>query len=101
MHHWVVQGREWVNCLHTVLTRQVQYSHGGDLRVNMQRVSGAHVLGCREQRADQLYMQQGVHGGGWGGMRGVCCGDVQDGEWLLGMHSLPAGEVLDRNGGAF
>ena len=95
VHRGDLQGREWLSCLHAVLTRQVQYSHGGDLRVNMQRVSGAHVLGCREQRADQLYMQQGVHGAGWGGMRGVCCGDVQGREWHSTVRLVLAGEVLD------
>ena len=69
-----------------MLAGEVLDSHRQDLE-HVQRVSGAHVLGCREQRADQLYMQQGVHGGGWGGMRGVCCGDVQDGERLSAVRT--------------
>ena len=59
----------------------------------------AHTYSAaREQRADQLYMQQGVHGAGWGGMRGVYCGDVQGRERLSTVRLCSQGKYSTATG---
>ena len=57
-----VQGRERLVTVLTVLSGQVLDRDRRDTRVDVQRVSGIHVLTRRQLDADQLYLQQGIHG---------------------------------------
>jgi hypothetical protein len=84
--------------LHAMLTRQVQYSDGGHRPGYMPGLSFVHVLGCRERTADQLYVQQRLHGAGWRAMRGVYRGYVQGREWIVTVLAVQSGHVLDRDG---
>ena len=93
-----LQGHERLSRVHAMLTGQVQYSDGRHRAGHMPGLSFVHVLGCRERTADQLYMQQRLHGAGWRGMRGVYRGQVQGREWLVTVLAVQSGQVLDRDG---
>ena len=82
VHCGDIQGREWLSAVLPVLSGQVQYIRGSDLRGDVQRVPHAHVLTRRQLDADQLYLQQGVHRARWDTMRSVHRGDIQGREWL-------------------
>jgi len=93
MHRGHVQGRERLHCLHTMCTRQVQYSDSRHLRGYMSELSFLHLLARRERAADQLYLQQRVHRFRWDTVRGVHCGDVQGRERLRSLRLMLARQV--------
>ena len=72
-----VQGRERIVNVLYVLSGQVQYIRGSDLRGDVQLVPHAHALTRRQLDADQLYLQQGIHRARWDTMRSLHCGDIQ------------------------
>ena len=57
-----VQGREWIVTVLTVPSGQVLVRDRRDTRVEMQPVSGIHVLTRRQLDADQLYLHQRLLG---------------------------------------
>jgi hypothetical protein len=62
MYSGDIQGRERLGAVLTVLSGQVLDRDRRDARVDVQPVSGIHVLTRRQLDADQLYLQQGIHG---------------------------------------
>ena len=62
MYRGDVQGRERIVSVLYVLSGEVLGRDGRDTRVDVQRVSGIHALTRRQLDADQLYLQQGIHG---------------------------------------
>ena len=93
-----IQGREWLSAVLPVLSGQVQYIRGSDLRVDVQQLSFSHAFGSRERAADQLYLQQGVHRAGWCRMYGMYRGDIQGRERIVTVLTVLSGEVLGRDG---
>ncbi len=62
MYRGDIQGRERIVTVLTVLSGEVLGRDGRDTRVDVQRVPHAHVLTWRKLDADQLHLQQGIHG---------------------------------------
>ena len=62
MYRGDIQGRERLSAVLTVLSGQVLDRDRRDARVHVQPVSGIHALSRRQLDADQLYLQQGIHG---------------------------------------
>ena len=81
-----------------MLAREVLNRYGRDVGGDVQHVSDAYVLMGGQQHARQLYMQQGLYGGGRYGMYGMRVGDVQGGERIGGVLVVSGGDILGRSG---
>jgi len=94
-----LQVRQRIDLLRQVLARQVLDGDGADVGGDVQRVPDAYLLWGGEQQDWQLHMQQGLYGGGRGGVYGMRGGHLQGGEWISGLLAMRWGQVLDVNGG--
>ena len=89
-----LQGRERVIGMLGVLARQVLDGDGRDVGGDVQRVPDAYLLWGGEQQDRQLHMQQGLYGGGRGGVYGMRGGHLQGGEWIGAVLLVCGGDIL-------
>ena len=89
-----LQGHQRLSRLHAMLTRQIQYSHGFQLRGDVQRLSRAHVFWGRQQGASELHVQPRLHRPRWSRVQDVRCRELQGHQRLSRLHAMPTRQIL-------